>query len=261
MKSKSSSFLRRYLLRKDFFHRVKTHVRVNILRRLHKDGFDDQAFILAETPVKTIFDVGANIGSVAADYLERFPHADVFCFEPLPDAIIALERRFRHNPRLKIIKEAVSNTPGQTVSFFVKPLGGMSSLYRPFLGSSDEIKVPTITLDKLCADRGIQTVDVLKIDIEGAEIQALEGARHLLTKGAIRLIYSEVRMVAETENAALTHHLAAYLEQFDYSLHNIYDIVESGARGVIYANALFLSPPTRADLKARLGEGVFTRRF
>jgi hypothetical protein len=121
--------------------------------------------------------------------------------------------------------------------------------------------VATVTIDALCAARGITGIDLLKVDVEGAELEVLRGAEGLLRASAVRAIYAEARFVRETEGGALLHELAAFLAERGYRLHNLYDQVESRARGTIYANALFLGAAEEAALVGRTNDRVLIQRL
>jgi hypothetical protein len=57
---------------------------------LHLDPFYDQKFLLRNTVVNTIFDIGAHIGETAKHYHALFPTAKIISFEPFPDAYTQL---------------------------------------------------------------------------------------------------------------------------------------------------------------------------
>jgi FkbM family methyltransferase len=53
------------------------------------------------------------------------------------------------------------------------------------------------TIDDFCAEQAIAEIDLLKIDTEGYDLQVLEGARSLLTRGRVRFVYSEFNVLQE----------------------------------------------------------------
>ena len=115
---------------------------------------------------RTFVDVGAHIGSVIAQAQYR-TGAKVIAIEAMPDKAVALTRKF---PGVKVHACAVGNATGD-VSFFVTPAAtGYSSLIRS--PNAVEIVVPLRRLDDLIEER----VDIVKIDVEGAELGVLQGA-------------------------------------------------------------------------------------
>jgi FkbM family methyltransferase len=210
--------------------------------------------------VRTILDVGANIGKVTAEYLAHFPDAELHSFEPMPEAYASLMERHGRNPRVHAIRAAVSERKGQA-SFYVTPIGVTSSLLPHIENRGERIDVETTTLDDYCREHRLDHVDILKIDVEGGELLTPRGAHESLSARRFDLIFAEARLVAATEDSALLHHVAAHLEPYGYSLHNLYDMVESRTRGFIYGNAIFLSPQLRERLIARFGKRAFVKRY
>lgn len=230
-----------------------------IVRPLTRDAMVDQVRLLGAGSVRNVIDVGASVGHLTDAYAKAFPHSTVHAFEPLPDAAAHLTSRFADRPNVRIIASAVARTSG-TVDFFATPVGNTSSLLTPSFGESTRLTVPSVSLDDYCEQAGIKVVDVLKVDVEGAEIDALTGATALLETARIRAILVEFRLVVETDGGALLPELLNLLRRYDYRLHNLYDMVESKAGGIIYGNALVIGPSMRSELLTRLGPEAFTQR-
>jgi FkbM family methyltransferase len=139
-------------------------------------------------------DIGANFGMMSL-YMGRItgPTGRVFAFEPSPANGAVLRFHCEHNPRLNIqpVDVAVSNQDNSSVSFFLME-GGLHSgnsltFDRDYVPNLDpvlhaaqkEIQVETITIDGFCKTHDL-TPDLIKIDVEGAEILVLEGAQQTL---------------------------------------------------------------------------------
>jgi FkbM family methyltransferase len=135
---------------------------------------------------KTFIDIGAHIGSVIAGVMDNDPSIKIIAVEAMPDKIINLRRKF---PSVEFHDCAVGEATGE-VSFFVnKRLTGYSSLIKPANTSSDmvsEIKVPIKKLDDLVSSKA---VDVIKIDVEGAELGVLRGGVNLLKKSRPTIMF------------------------------------------------------------------------
>ena len=84
---------------------------------------------------------------------------------------------------------------------------------------------------------------------------------HFTEPNPIWALLLPLRFVRETEGGALLHELAAFLAERGYRLHNLYDQVESRARGTIYANALFLGAAEEAALVGRTNDRVLIQRL
>jgi FkbM family methyltransferase len=126
---------------------------------------------------KIFIDVGSHIGSVIAQVSHYCPESRVISFEAMPDKVEHLRRKF---PKVECHQCALGEREGE-VSFFVNlKETGFSSLGKPSPNedsNSVEIKVPLKTLDSLVDENG---VDLIKIDVEGAELGVLRGGERLI---------------------------------------------------------------------------------
>jgi FkbM family methyltransferase len=131
----------------------------------------------------TFVDAGANIGfySVLAARLVG-PEGRVVAFEMMPDTAAILRRHVALNApdRIEIVENAISDRNGATVTATVEPgkHGQASIIASASPDGRVAIEVATITLDTALAGAG--RIDVLKMDLEGAEYLALQGAAEVL---------------------------------------------------------------------------------
>jgi FkbM family methyltransferase len=150
----------------------------------------------------TVFDVGANVGALAEFFAGRVgPTGKVHCFEPGEAAFAALKQRQTGLPHGNMILNpvAICNRTGLT-RFHVYPEAYStfnSMAERPLEIDGAELQpqqtreVPCKTLDDYCQDAAIRHIDLVKLDVEGAELQALEGATGLLRQRRINCILME----------------------------------------------------------------------
>jgi FkbM family methyltransferase len=135
-------------------------------------------------------DVGANVGLITFQVAYRRPAARIHAFEANPAAAESWRSNHRLNPSGRTTMEpvAVSSAPG-AVTFRAPEadLGG-GAVTRDGSG----ITVPATTLDAYCGVNGIDAIDVMKVDVEGSEPDVLDGARELLSAGAIRAVVMEL---------------------------------------------------------------------
>jgi FkbM family methyltransferase len=205
----------------------------------------------------TIFDAGAYIGDVTASYLKNFPQAKIYSFEPSPESFAKVKARFEVVANVIPINAAISQQEGEA-SFFLNQLPVANSLLeRPKEGKKyyparaeaiETIQVRTISFDSFAAENNLKKINILKMDIQGGELNALKGAVKLLSEGAIDLIFSEVLFVSLYQDCPLMHDIASFLENYDYSLYDIYELMRRGDGQLRYANALFISPGIREKL-------------
>ena len=255
--------LRRYVFRKGFARKVNQRVQ-QFLRRSFKDDFQDQHDLLEMLgPVTTIFDCGANIGHVTERYLELFPSAHVYAFEPNPDLVPQLTARYGAHSRVSVHGVAIGEQRG-SATFNVNSNSGVSS----FLEGNDVMKqnwgpkpsrsvtVDMTTIDDFAREHGIDHINILKLDVEGSEVAALRGAHALLRQSQVDVVYTEVFIVPVYERQPLLCDLVGTMRELDYTLYNLYHFSESRIRQAMFGNAIFTSPRLRERLNAMRGVGT-----
>ena len=135
-----------------------------------------------------ILDVGANIGLFSKAFANsRFKPKIIFSFEPSSYVFSILKRVTKRYPTVKCIQVAISNKQGTTtLNMPVKPSGsirvGLSHIGKTIDGVYLKEEIKTETLDDFLQFNQLKSVDLVKIDVEGAEYLVLEGAQNLLTE-------------------------------------------------------------------------------
>jgi len=137
-------------------------------------------------PGMTVVDVGANLGAYSIVALDRLQgRGQLLAIEPARDNFLLLQRNLQHNQRLSqktkvhAVRVALSNKSGVAVLHKNPANKGDNRLYSDGLLAGKE-KVKTMTLDNLCRQKGIRSIDVLKIDVQGLEGEVLLGSRKIL---------------------------------------------------------------------------------
>ncbi len=219
--------------------------------------FEVQKRLLSRADDLVIFDVGAYVGEIVATYKRMFPQSTIYCFEPFPDSFQKLNR-FSGDASIKAHQIAFSDKEGKT-TFHINVDLSCNSLLPPTESDfkcysaksikDGEIQVETNTLDNFCASTRRSFIDILKLDVEGAEVKVLEGASRMLSKQAIKLIYSEGMFIPHDDGGCLFHELAAFLIRYGYTLLNLYHLRSARNGQLKWGNAIFLSPEIRAGIK------------
>ena len=131
----------------------------------------------------TFVDVGANKGDFSLIAARTAgPEGRVIAFEPAPENAIWARKSVELNgyPSVELLEIALSDSEGEARLHLGRKSGWHSLVPRPV--EQDAITVRTRTLDAVLAERGSPTVDMLKIDVEGAELAVLRGARQTLAQ-------------------------------------------------------------------------------
>lgn len=124
---------------------------------------------------KVILDIGGNIGITSIYFASRFPEARIYTFEPVPDNVELLRRNTEGYPQVMVLPVALGSIDGRVEINYSDNLdnfGGFSFFNR---GSNTErrLSVEKRNVRALLKEIGIDRVDFIKIDTEGAEYEIL----------------------------------------------------------------------------------------
>jgi len=213
-------------------------------------AYDEIARLLRGTPVHGIIDAGASDGRVARRFLERFSDATVYAFEPQPRYTEALDRFAAKQPRFRPFQLALLDKPGQ-IELNITENAGQTSVFsatdRP--GAHDRetspvaqtLSVPAVRLDDWAREQGDVSIELMKFDIQAAELMALRGAEGLLGS-SVKLVYAEVFFNPWYEGGALFGEIDALLRGHGFVLHNFYKPSTDHGDRLLWANAIFIKP-------------------
>ncbi|UGA44417.1 FkbM family methyltransferase [Bradyrhizobium quebecense] len=151
-----------------------------------------------------ILDIGCNDGTDTAHFLTLCPQAQLYCFEPDPRAIARFKKKLGPNlDKVKLLEIAISERNG-TIDFHPSNADGdakewdlSGSIRRPknHLTEYDWVRfdrpfsVETRRLDDWCSEAGLNTVDFIWMDVQGAEADVIAGGVQTLSN--TRFIYTE----------------------------------------------------------------------
>ncbi|GJD80255.1 FkbM family methyltransferase [Methylobacterium gregans] len=129
------------------------------------------------TPGCVFLDIGANIGAYAL-FVAAFagPAARIVAVEPQPDVFDRLSYNIAQNPfhTVKAVACAVADKAGELTLFIDPRNRGESSLKIVGTNEGAQIRVPAVTLLDLVRAEGLERIDAVKLDVEGAEDLILE---------------------------------------------------------------------------------------
>lgn len=215
-------------------------------------AFQYQKQLIAKPQV--IFDVGAHHGETVAEYRRLFgEQPKIYSFEPYPASYQKLLSNTAHYPNLQCFELGLAATSGQ-MRFYSNKSDATNSLLsfdaeevkRLELGDTsivqtiEQVEVPVDTVDNFCKKNSIQQIDILKMDVQGAELAVLQGAKQLLAMGAVKLVYAEVAFTPTYQQQPLFHHIASFLEGYSFRCFGLYDLIHSRNEKLVAADALFL---------------------
>lgn len=191
---------------------------------------------------RTIYDVGANKGQFALLARHRYPSAEIICFEPLPGAREVLRRVL--GDTVEIRPFALGRSAGPAI-LHVAAREDSSSLreisdrqVREFPGTDrvGQLEVEVSTLD-VQMDASTQSTRLLKVDVQGFELEVLEGAGDALSMIDEALI--ECSFIELYEGQALAGQVVGFMNERGYELSGIYGTQYNSAGLAIQADLLF----------------------
>jgi FkbM family methyltransferase len=204
--------------------------------------------VTASEPV--IFDVGAFIGGVTRRYRQLFPQAQIHAFEPSPQSFALLQQNAADDGRTFLHNVAVADRTG-TAALNLNAFAATNSILptddrgrlawgAEVLETRERLEVQTVTVDTFCRENKIPHLDILKLDIQGAEYLALTGAREMLDRQAIGLIYTEMLMTPTYQGQHPFQDYLNFLTPLGYELLDIYHPSRKRVR-LIQTDIIFLN--------------------
>ena len=192
---------------------------------------------------------GAYKGDFTAEALAYWSPARVWMVEANPELAEGLRQRFGTHTACHVLHAAIASACGEADLRINENLGSTSllpilpdaasRLGQP-LGEKRTVRVPARTLNALFDEAGIERVDLMKVDIQGAERQLIEGGRRALAR--VNALLMEVMFVPQYEGAADFEELHRLLRAEGFRLRGFSD-GRLGTDGTLaYADALFIRP-------------------
>lgn len=151
---------------------------------METEGFDGKG-------AKVVVDAGANEGYYTLKIKRRNPKARVIAVEPMPKTIEVLKKNLKANgfEDVEVVRAALGAKNGRATLEFVPEITVIAAkrIYdqpRDWLPKKRirKLNVRQMTLPSLCAEKGIDEIDLLKLDVEASEMEILKGAKKMLPK-------------------------------------------------------------------------------
>jgi FkbM family methyltransferase len=179
---------------------------------------------------KTIIDIGANKGQFTLVAKHCCPDARIMAFEPLRDAAERFRAFFMGDTQITLYQLAIGSV-NRVSQMHVSARDHSSSLLpitrlqrTVFPGTepvgTEEVRVER--LDSVISSDLIESPALLKLDVQGYELEALKGCDRLLS--AFDYIYVECSFIELYEKQALAHAVIAFLGEHQFQLQRIYNV-------------------------------------
>lgn len=185
------------------------------------------SFLLSETSeyfdlddIDYIFDVGSLNGIESVYFSQYLPNSKIYSFEANPNSASLVRENQKFYSNARCINKAVSDYNGKNTFYLTTENIGASSLLKPIGGYAGNqystIEVDVITIEKFCEENKIPKVDILWMDLQGNELNALKGMGEMLSN--TKVICSEVGLKPYYENHTLYDEIVEYLEKYGFEV-------------------------------------------
>jgi FkbM family methyltransferase len=166
-----------------------------------------------------VLDIGSYVGTWTEMCKEIWPSAQVCMFEPQPQKRPGLERLAQSMPGIMLRTELLGDSSGREVAFHLAETG--SSTLELLTGPTDvgTIMLHTQTLSSVLAGTPFARPDLVKVDVQGAELQVLDGGQDVLQ--AAEVVMLEVSLIEEYRGSPLFADVVAYMAQKGFLVHDI----------------------------------------
>jgi len=217
-------------------------------RMVVRNRFDDiRDKLNKNNPV--IVDGGAHKGVIIDLFLNQYTNPTIYAFEPIPNLAKDLKSKYSNNKNVKIYDSTLGNISKEIEFNILKHEGASSPLtpsniIRNYLGEKmdikQSIKVKQVRLDEILSG----DIDLLKLDLQGYEIAALEGSEHLLKK--IKIITTEIEFIPIYQIQPLFSDIDIHPRQSNFKLFNFYELFthkdgQLTAVDAVYLNKIYLN--------------------
>jgi FkbM family methyltransferase len=210
--------------------------------------FRDFHKLLPRVEVRTIFDVGANVGKTVAQARRFYPESEIYAFEPVKASYEEMVSLIGPDDKgVHTFNAAVGARPGEG---FITAEGTRPQNRLVEANSRRQTQpVQILAGDEFCESHGIPRINFLKIDTEGHDLDVLRGFQKMLGEERIDLLQVEAGMTAGNNLHVPLDRFQGYLEPMGYSLFRIYE--QKGWRKVGgpvlgFANPVFVSESVAA---------------
>lgn len=165
-------------------------------------------------------DIGSHDGRILKLFIRYCPKKLHYAFEPIPSLFSLLKRKY--GSAAKIFQIALSNKKGKSNFHYITTNAAYSGLKKRELKrkeSIQDIEVDTNTLDNIISSTEI--ISFIKIDIEGGEYEALEGAKNTILRCKPIILFEFGKGAANYYEVTPNKMFTLFQTQFNYSINSL----------------------------------------
>jgi len=218
-----------------------------LIYRDYKDQYVEIKNILNEINIHnpTIVDGGAHEGQTIKKMKGYFSDSEIYAFEAIPE--LANKLKITEQTKVRVFSNALGEEE-KKINFRINSNTATSSILAPDLVDKyhpglaelcEEIAVDCVSLDDLLVREEIKQPDVIKLDLQGYELNALKGSKQVLVN--CKVVLTEIEFVPLYKNQPLFEDVAMFMRQNDYMLYNLFDIQSDRSGQITFADAIFIN--------------------
>lgn len=198
---------------------------------------------------RTVVDIGANRGQFALAARDAFPDANIFSFEPLKGPAQVFSRVFKDDPRVSLFNAAIGPKSGEAL-IHVSARDDSSSLLpisenqTQLFSGTQEVATDRVKIDRLGnLIEAFQVVEpaLLKLDVQGYELEALKGAESLIH--LFSFVYAECSFVELYKGQDFADEVIRWLAAREFRLSGCYNMAYDKHGKAVQADFLFTRAP------------------
>lgn len=208
-------------------------------------AIEHEALLLEWRHLRSVIDVGANKGQFALAVRQCCPAAQVISFEPLPDESAVFRSVFNGDASVHLYSSAIGPQSGQVDihlsakpdSSSLLPITALQITTFPGTGEIGTLKIHMGPLSEFIEASSIESPAMLKLDVQGFELQALAGCEHLLDRFEVAYVECSFRELYAGQSLAAD--VVEWMRCRDFGLAGIYNPSYGRGGEPIQADFLF----------------------
>ena len=204
-----------------------------------------------------LLDVGAHRGESLKSFSDNWTGGFKYIgLEPNPEAFRDLEqlgKSIQTQERIITCYPKAAGSKDGSLCYRLTKESAVAGVLEPIDGLNERVpsgdhniiktfEVPTLSLSTVAEKNALKTIDILKVDTEGYDLEVLKGSLDLLNTRSVRVVLTEVFFVPFRKNQAFFWDIASFMQQQGYHFVNLYDTRNTSQGRLYTGNGLWVSP-------------------
>jgi FkbM family methyltransferase len=198
------------------------------------DPFHEQQRFLGRETNGIIFDVGAHTGETTLKYRRLFPRAQIHAFEPFVDSYLELKKKTEndemiHNHNIALGRDvgrrelSINRSSATNSLLSTDPRARETWNDTNVTDTVGKTEVLISTIDEVAQKERIPCIDILKLDVQGAEYDVVLGAADMIRSWKIKYVYSEIIIMPTYVGQKELDEFLQLMREMGFVLHNFYN--------------------------------------